>query len=205
MVKLKINSLSELADIHPGYPFRGRLSLDRAGDAYVVQFRHVVVGEPLSDKDGKTLDRANLPGRKRPTYLRRGDVIFMAKGTRNNAVVIGDVPPHTVCTPNFYHIRLKPAAHNLMPEFLAWQINHETAQRYFATCSQGSVAPSITKSQLEGLPVTIPPLGKQNLMVRLAGAATREQRLMERLIENRQRMLQAVGNHILHPDQLPEN
>src|SRR5680860_675325 len=154
--KIYKQSLGELADLHPGYPFRGKIPLDAGGDAYVVQFRHVLVGEPLRDNDGKTLDRVSLPGRKRPTYLRRDDVIFMAKGTRNDAAVIGDVPVNTVCTPNFYHIRLKPEAYRLMPEFLAWQLNYVDAQRYFAMCSQGSAAPSITKSQLGNLTVVIP-------------------------------------------------
>ena len=205
MTRLKIGLLDELAEVHPGYPFRGKLPLDVRGNDYVVQFRHVVVGEPVNDRDRSFLDRVTLPGKKRPTYLRPGDVIFMAKGTRNNAVMIEDVPTNTVCTPNFYHIRLKPAASYLMSEFLAWQINHGTAQQYFAACSQGTAAPSITKSQLESLPIIIPPIKEQNLMVNLANAATKERKLMEQLIENRNRMLGAIGHHILHPDHLPEN
>tara|TARA_R110000764_G_scaffold112761_10_gene199795 strand:+ start:23028 stop:23645 length:618 start_codon:yes stop_codon:yes gene_type:complete len=200
MKRPKTGLLDELAEIHPGYPFRGRLSLADAGNAHVVQFRHILVGEPLNDKHGKFLDCVILPGRKHPTYLRRGDVIFMAKGARNNAVVIGDVPANTVCTPNFYHIRLKEDASNLMPEFLAWQINHGTAQQYFATCSQGSAAPSVTKSQLECLPIIIPPIEKQRQIVGLADAAIRERQLLNQLIENRQRMVNAVGHQLLRSD-----
>jgi restriction endonuclease S subunit len=124
----------------------------------------------------------------------------MAKGTRNDAAVIGDVPVNTVCTPNFYHIRLKPEAYRLMPEFLDWQLNYVDAQRYFAMCSQGSAAPSITKSQLGNLPVVIPSFDKQKLMVKLADAATHEQNLLIQLIENRQRMIDAVGRQLLRPD-----
>ena len=39
--------LGELSAIQPGYPFRGKLPLDANGDAYVVQFRHVVAGEEV--------------------------------------------------------------------------------------------------------------------------------------------------------------
>lgn len=191
--------LGELSTIQPGYPFRGKLPLDAKGEARVVQFRHVVAGEPLCYGDGEDLDRVRLPGRKRPAYLQMGDVIFMAKGTRNDAAVIGQVPEYTVCTPNFYHIRLKPKS-PLTPEFLAWQLNHTDAQRYFTTCSQGSAAPSITKSQLAGLPIAIPSIDKQKLIVQLASAANREQQLLNQLIENRQRMINAVGRQILRPD-----
>lgn len=192
--------LRDLASIGPGYPFRGKLVLDNRGDAFVVQFRHVVVGKLLDDDSGEGLDRANLPGRKQPDYLRAGDVLFMAKGTRNHAVVIGDVPQNTVCTPNFYHIRLKPNVDGLMPEFLAWQLNHSDAQRYFSICSQGSVAPSVTKAQLGELPIVIPTLENQKLMIELAGAAIHEQELLSQLIANRQRMIDLVGSQLLRPD-----
>lgn len=196
--------LGELSAIQPGYPFRGKLPLDAAGDAFVVQFRHVVAGEPIEDKDGESLDRVALRGRKPPSYLQAGDVLFMAKGTRNNAAVIGGVPGNTVCTPNFYHIRLKPKS-ALIPEFLAWQLNYTDAQRYFTACSQGSAAPSITKSQLAKLPIAIPPIEKQRLLVKLAGAAIREQQLLNQSIENRQRMIDAVGREVLRPDQTIRN
>ncbi|WP_370258771.1 hypothetical protein [Marinobacter nauticus] len=192
--------LRSLATIHPGYPFRGKLPGDKDGNAFVVQFRHLVVGEPLDDKDGQTLDRVTLPGRRRPDFLWPGDILFMARGTRNDAAVIKALPHNTVCTPNFFHLRLKPDAFRLMPEFLAWQLNQTDAQRYFAMCSQGSAAPSVTKTQLGDLPVVVPPIEQQKLMIKLADAARREQALLEQLIENRQRMTDAVARHILRPD-----
>ena len=192
--------LQSIAAIQPGYPFRGKLELDGNGDAFVVQYRHLVVGEPLHDKQGKTLDRVTLSGRKRPEYLFPGDILFMAKGTRNDAAVVTDLPHNTVCTPNFYHIRLTQGAFNLMPEFLAWQINHSDAQRYFAMCSQGSVAPSITKSQLGSLPIVVPSIEQQKLMVKLDNAAIREKKLLNQLIDNRQRMIDAAGHQLLCSD-----
>ena len=192
--------LRSLATIQPGYPFRGKLPVDKDGNAYVVQFRHLVVGEALDDKDGQTLDRVTLPGRRRPDYLWPGDILFMARGTRNDAAVVRALPHNTVCTPNFFHLRLKPEAFSLMPEFLAWQLNHVDAQRYFAMCSQGSAAPSVTKTQLGDLPVVVPSLKQQKLMMKLVGAARQEQALLEQLIENRHRMTNAVARQILRPD-----
>lgn len=201
-MKSRINKqvvLNQMATIQPGYPFRGRLTFGEAGDAFVVQFRHIVVGGRLDDKHGAFLDKATLTGRKEPDYLRPGDVLFMAKGTRNDAALVGDLPPNTVCAPNFYRIRLKPEA-DILPAFLNWQLNHRDAQRYFAMCSQGSAASSITKSKLEALPVIIPPMETQSVMVRLAEAAAHETTKLNQLIENRQRMVVAAGHHILHPD-----
>lgn len=192
--------LRSLATIQPGYPFRGKLPVDKDGNAFVVQFRHLVVGEALDNKHGQTLDRVTLPGRRRPDYLWPGDILFMARGTRNGAAVVKALPHNTVCTPNFFHLRLKPEAFSLMPEFLAWQLNHVDAQRFFAMCSQGSAAPSVTKTQLGDLPVVVPSLEQQKLMMKLVGAARQEQALLEQLIENRHRMTNAVARKILRPD-----
>jgi len=196
--------LRSLAAIHPGYPFRGKMPVDKDGNAFVVQFRHLVVGESLDDKDGKTLDRVTLPGRRRPDFLWPGDILFMARGTRNDAAVVKALPHNTVCTPNFFHLRLKPEAFRLMPEFLAWQLNHVDAQRYFAMCSQGSAAPSVTKTQLGSLPIVVPSIERQKRMVKLADAATREMQLYQKLIDNRQRMIDAVGQQLLRPDTTTE-
>lgn len=194
------HQLSKIADIQPGYPFRGKLPLADSGEAYVVQFRHIVSNQ-VNDGLGKTLDRVNLTGRKKANFLQPGDVIFMAKGTRNLAAVIQDIPENTVCTPNFYHIRLTVGASDLEPYFLAWQLNHSDAQRYFATCSQGSASTSITKTQLENLPVSIPGREEQNYIVRLAQAAAHEQEVLMQLIDNRRRMIDGIGQQILHQKQ----
>ncbi|GAA3899068.1 hypothetical protein GCM10022228_06960 [Halomonas cibimaris] len=64
-------------------------------------------------------------------------------------------------------------------------------------CSEGSVAPSIRKSQLAQVPIYLPPLEKQHVMVALAQAAAEERRLLTRLIDNRQRMIEATGQQLL--------
>jgi len=46
----------------------------------------------------------------------------------------------------------------------------------------------------------IPSIEKQKLMVKLADSATREQNLLNQLIENRQRMINAVGRKLLRSD-----
>lgn len=195
---LKEHHLQEVAEIWPGYPFRGKLPLSEKGEAFVVQFRHIVVGDSLRDETGAELDRAHLTGRKKPNFLRSGDVLFMAKGTRNFATTVVAVPKTTVCTPNFYHVRIRSRVPLLEPEFLAWQLNHWDAQRYFSACSQGSVAPSVTKSQLGHLPIVIPPLEQQRRIANLARAAFQEEQLLSQLVENRRRMVAAAGHQILH-------
>ena len=118
---------------------------DANGDTFVVQFRHVTPGQAIDIPDGHDLDRTVVTGRKAPNYLQPGEVLFMARGTRNDAAVVAAVPPATVCASNFFLVRIRPGAEELLPAFLAWQLNHRQAQRYFTMCNQGTASPSIAK------------------------------------------------------------
>jgi restriction endonuclease S subunit len=84
-----------------------------------------------------------------------------------------------------------------LPEFLAWQMNLPHAQRYFAQSATGSYITSIRRQVLETLPLLIPSLDRQRLLVSLAKAARREKLLIEKLMENRQRELDLVARKLL--------
>src|SRR5690606_41964059 len=98
----------------------------------------------------------------------------------------------------------QPGPYNSGPALLAWRLSHSDAQRYLAACCQGSVAPSITKSQLGSLPIMVPAIERQKRMVKLADAAIREMKLYQKLIDNRQRMIDDVGQQLLRPDTTTE-
>jgi restriction endonuclease S subunit len=101
------------------------------------------------------------------------------------------VPDHAVCSQYFFLIRLRDP-NTLLPEFLTWQINQLPAQQYLSKNAEGTDQRSIRRGVLEALPVTVPPLEEQRQLVRLAGMARHERKLMEGLILNREKQMQAL-------------
>lgn len=191
----KTCALKTLVDILPPYPFRGGIKVTDNGDTYLVQIRHA--DEHAGALVG-VLDRVRLPGKREPDYLENGDVLFVAKGPRNFAVHIHDIPPNSVCSPHFFHLKVPSGTGaRVLPEFLAWQINQCAVQTYLARCGQGSVVPSITRQQIEEMPVVVPPLAVQARFVVLLQAARKEERVLQALIENRRQMVQGIGQQIL--------
>lgn len=191
----KTCALTTLVEILPPYPFRGGIKVSDGGDTYLVQLRHadelagVLVGE---------LDRVMLPGKREPDYLENGDVLFVAKGPRNFAVYIQDIPRASVCSSHFFHLKVKEQEKaRILPEFLAWQINQSAVQTYLARCGQGSVVPSLTRELIEAMPVMVPPLEAQARFVVLLQAARKEEQVLQALIENRRQMVQGIGQRIL--------
>ena len=196
--------LNQMADILPGYPFRGALESRPDGNAWVIQVRHVSSREWISldskgsAGDGKALDRVQLPGRRAPDYVQPGDVLFMARGPRNGAVLVEKVPEGTVCTPHFFLIRLKPAWRDSVdPRFLVWQLNHGEGRAAIAAGRQGSLVPSVRKTELAAITLQLPSLADQGHLAKLHQAADREARILQKLIENRHREITAIGRTML--------
>jgi len=180
--------LKGMADVQAGHPFRGSVPAVKGGNAYALQMRDL---NPSGVVAWDELVCTEIDARKPVQWLEPGDVVFVARGTRNYAVCLKEVPKPTVCSPNFFLVRINSPV--LLPEFLAWQINRAPAQRYLASSAEGSDQLSIRRPVLEALPVSVPPLAQQRLIVSLAEAAVHEERQLQALINNRQKQLDALA------------
>lgn len=176
----------------PGYPFRGAVEEVRNGEVGVVQIKNA---DPERGIDWSELVRTNLPGRRKPDWLQAGDVLFTARGGRNVAIHVDQAPGQVVCAPHFYLLRTLDQ--RVLPAYLAWYINEDPAQRYLAQSAEGSVITSIRRAVLEALPVPVPSLERQHLIVDLVAAARREKQLTEQLIRNREQQLTLVARGLL--------
>lgn len=191
-INLKV-LFADIAVIKPGFPFRGKVPKVTGGDVLAVQMKDV-------DADGFVdwagLVRTELKGRKKPDWLQPGDILVLARGNHNRAVYLEEVPVRAVCTPHFFMAQVKAEA-AIMPEFLAWQINQIPAQRHFEQSAAGTIQRNIRRIDLESLPVTLPTMGVQRTVVKMARGALRERRILQDVIINRERQMLAVANKVL--------
>lgn len=181
-------SLTDCADVQAGHPFRGSVPEDPDGNAYALQMRDV---RPEGGVAWEGLTRTSLERHKNAVWLQRGDVVFVARGMRNYALCLEDVPVPAVCSQYFFLLRVKSPV--LLPEFLAWQINRAPAQRYLAKNAEGSDQLSIRRGVLEALPIAVPPLKQQHRIVALSRDAVLERQVLEALIRNREQQLDALA------------
>lgn len=190
--------LADLARVNAGFPFRGAVDLLAPGEVAVIQMRNVE-GEAI---DWPSLARVTLPTKRAPDFLAVGDVIFTTRGRRNFALALEDIPGSAVCSPHFFVLQSREPQ-KLLPAFLAWQINQKPAQEYLQQAATGSHILNITRAAIECLPIAMPPVDVQRAILELAGAARRERDLVNALIDNRQRQLDAVAAQILTPERFP--
>lgn len=192
VIDVQETAVGKIAVLQAGYPFRGAIEEVPDGDVHVVQMKDV-------DPEGRvawtgTL-RTMLPGRRRPEWLREGDVLFVAKGARFYAALVDRPPEQAVCSPALFRIRVSEPA-LIDPAFLAWQINQPPFQRQLHQAAEGSGQLSIRRPVLEALILSLPPLARQRSVVALADLARRERRALQHLINNRERQLHALAESL---------
>lgn len=187
--------LKQVATINAGYPFRGKIP-ELAGSAVVaVQMKDVSLTEGI--RWSGCLE-TELTGKREPDYLSTGDILVAARGSHNYAVQVDEslalTGKQAVAAPHFFVISLKK--NDVLPEFMVWLLNQVPAQRYFEQNAEGTLTKSIRRSVLEDAPVVVPPLAKQRVIISMANTLREEQRLIQKLINNGERLMGAIANDL---------
>lgn len=180
--------LSRLAEIRPGFPFRGRIEEDVAGDALVVQLRDV---SRESGPDWSQLTRTRLSGRKPFPFLQDDDILLPIRGNSYFAVHLATVPEPTVAASHFFVLRTDRK--RLLPAFLVWQLNYGPAQVYFRQMRAGTDQQGLRRSDVEQIPVVVPPLEQQARFAALAANIRRQQNIFRQQIANADRLLHGLA------------
>lgn len=187
--------LSDILELHSGYPWRGAIKEKRDGNVWAVQPKDISeTGELLVDK----LTRTELTGKKQPLWLTKGDVLVINKGTRNTVAYIAHNYEHVTCAPTLYFIRPKKKwLDKINMKFIAWQLSQVPAQNHFKRSAEGSLQVSLRRQVVEDTPLALPSLDVQNTLARLYDDAIQEEKLLMALIENRKQQMTAIANQLL--------
>jgi len=187
--------LKQIATINAGYPFRGKIPEVPGSAVVAVQMKNVSLTEGIRWSDCLETE---LTGKREPDYLTTGDILVAARGSHNYAVQVDQLLAATgkqaVAAPHFFVVSLKKK--DILPEFMVWLLNQAPAQRYFEQNAEGTLTKSIRRSVLEDAPIIVPPLAKQRAIIAMANTLGEEQRLIQRLVNNGERMMGAIANDL---------
>lgn len=179
--------LKTLASIQVGYQAKTRIKERARGTHRLIQSKNFDSFHRLRPENLTTF----FPERKPETYsVRKGDVLFQARGVVHFACCVEDDLKDTLAAGSFYILRLR--YENLLPQYLAWWLNQSKAQAYFQSQARGAGMSFIPKSTLSRLQVQIPPLSVQKKVVKIVTLAKHEQFLLDRFSELRSRLVKKV-------------
>lgn len=186
--------LSEVAWVLSPHPFRGALVPAEMSEVRAVQMRDI-------DEHGKVnwegCVRTALPGKKKPNWLKPGDLLFVARGNHYSVEVDENVPKDSVvATPQFFCLRIKDEA--VRPAYLSWLLNQKILQLYFERSAEGARAKNIRREVLESVEVAIPSVKKQDEILGLEKKIQEEKRCAQGLIEQGRKIMDAVAENLFH-------
>lgn len=189
-------NLKQVVSIEAGYPFRGKVLEVEESQVVVVQMKNISPSEGINWSE---CVRTNLTGKRQPDWLQPGDILVAARGSRNYAVQVNlgilEAGIKAVASPHFFVLSIKNNV--VISDYLVWFLNQAPCQRYFEQNAEGSLTKSIRRSVLEGVLVAVPSLEKQKAIVGLSNAFRQEQRTLELLLRNGERLMGTIASDLI--------
>lgn len=183
--------LSQIATVISGHPFRSKIAETKGGDTLVVQMKDVSGAELAWG--GMVSTQITKPRSER--YLREGDIVIIARGNRNTAILITQPPSQSVCSPHFFVIRVHDPA-QVNPAFLSWYLCQQPAQQYFERNAQGTGIRSVRRQTFEEMPLPVVEYEKQLQLAKLARSITDHQKALVNMIENDQQLMNSIAQSL---------
>lgn len=177
MSKTYLNNISK---VDSGKSFRQRIEDEPNGNCMVIQMKDIS-NEQLSISDSPysiRLDQINSN-----QLLASGDILFMAKGNNNFAVMYASDRP-AVAVSLFFIIR--PNRNMVDPAYLTWYLNAPAAQSYFHENRLGATVGNIRKEALEKIEIELPSLDKQKQIAKLNNLLSKEKALTNEYMEKKE-------------------
>lgn len=175
-----------------GFSFRSAIEEDPKGNVVVFQIRSLVQRGAVQATDGV---RVYFPDVSPSLLLRRGDVLFAARGLRNVGAVIDFDPTQAIASGQLLWMR--PKSELVDPAYLAWWLNQKPTQQFLDIHKRGTRMLMVTRSTLLELPVSLPSLDVQRRFVGLDQLHRREQVLSGRLTEKREQLYKGQVYHAI--------
>jgi restriction endonuclease S subunit len=185
--------LSQITHIRAGHPFRTKLVHKPGSGTRVIQMKDVDLWRGIN---WDSVVETPPISRGFPDVVQKDDILLIARGQAIHAIYVDDLPYEQVlAAPHFYLIT--PLYAQVDPQFLAWQLNQKPVQEYLRLNLEGSTTKSIRRSLVDGIPIVVPPLWKQQKIVNIYNCIRKERTIYQRLIEHGEQLSHGLATQLL--------
>lgn len=171
--------LKNLADIQTGYSFRGRLEYSDSGNVRVIQMKDLNSDNIV---DCRELIKIDMKDVKEHHLVKKGDLVFRSRGINCTASILLEEIDNTVVSAPLLKISVIDR-NKVFPEYLKWFINQPESQKFLQSRLSGTHGGMIRASELAELPVTVPNLKTQMLIVEISELSEKEHRILSQISE----------------------
>ena len=180
--------LKDISDLQFGFYDKPKIE----GGVRYLQVKHFNDFGLFKDEADEWVD---ITEKSKSHLLEDGDILFVGKGMRNFAWKYKADMGKAIASSIFFVI--KPKQELVDTDYLVTIFNSSKYQSFFQSLGAGSSIPSIRKNELEAVEVPLPPIAIQRGIAKLNELHQEELRLTGRLIDEKNKLFQAVINDIL--------
>lgn len=180
-------AIKDIAEVNSGLSFRGKIKADRAGEISVIQMRDLMNDYSSIGDSCLAIDRNKV---KEKHLLKKGDLLFIAKGNVNTAIYYNGSPENAVATSVFFVVRIDK--NRAVPGYVQWYLNLSQSQKHFKQNQTGTYTPAVKKDVVEEMQLTLPDLKVQEKISKIYALEAIESRILSKLQEMRSSCLNSL-------------
>lgn len=185
--------IRDCAEVLPGFSAKNAVFDEPGGTIQVITAQHLTKGEPYRYK--KEHRTRIVPPRSVEKYLvEPGDILFMSRGANNYSILLEEFPQPAIAPLTFFILKPKPT---VVPAYLAWCISQEPVKAQLNGIRTGAGTPMIPRNEFAEIVIPLPAKAMQQRIATLANLQTLERVLLQRLIEETERLQRLTGQQVL--------
>jgi len=171
-MKLNMEKLKNIASIRTGV-------LGKATSEGNIKYIQVRDFDSVGKKNTEIFEEINGISIKDRHFLKKGDVLFSAKGTKNFASEVDISMLPAVASTSMFIISVNDNI--VLPEYLTWYLNQPKVISYLKRKAKGTSMPSISKKDLGELEIAIPRIKVQDTILKIEALRKKKRKIVQRI------------------------
>ncbi|WP_374718038.1 restriction endonuclease subunit S [Neobacillus sp.] len=127
-------------------------------------------------------------------FTKEGDVLIRL--SQPYTAVYIDKEQTGLLVPSYFAI-IKVDEKKVLPQYVAWYLNTPNVKKELERSQAGSRIPSTNQHTIKKIPIVLPPISKQKVLIELYQLHHREKLLYKKLIEEKELYFQRVSQQVL--------
>jgi restriction endonuclease S subunit len=188
--------ITNFADIINGYSFRGAIETVKNSDIFVLQAKDIIQGENILNTNNLT--PIAFTGIRTASFLQNNDIVIVSRGTGvgsfRSAIFQSD--ENVIASSSLMILRIKKK--DILPEYVSLYFNSPDGQNKILQTVVGSYIHAISRKKFEEeIEIPIPPLEKQESLIKLNQNIKQQEKIYERKKQLKQEIINATITNLI--------
>nr|VFK59365.1 MAG: Type I restriction modification DNA specificity domain-containing protein [Candidatus Kentron sp. TUN] len=190
----RATKIVDCAEVLPGCSLKTYTEHEPSGSHQVIVGKHLSVpGTGYRYRPEHEL-RLTPRGKVEKYLVKAGDVLFVSRGIRNQAVLVESVPEKTIASATFYLLRVRDGVD---PAYLAWFLNQLPTQNRIGQIRTGTGTPIVQRKVFTDIVIPLPSYGNQRKIAKLGVYMVKERILRQSLMERTEQLHRLIGQQLI--------